>query len=180
MPEKEVIELLFQRRYLNSKTNNYIFTDLDNFGILDDIPDKCSISTSENELDVEYAENIKINMKDVNVKDILSYTLELLKKSSSLDISFDYSLDFENQFSLLKFQGVLRSYNRVVQLIFYNIDQLSQADQILFNEIYYFNSIYFNVNSFLKGHNFSSYFLTQGRVLDNRENYTKIKVFQDR
>jgi len=45
---------------------------------------------------------------------------------------------------------------------------------MLFNEIYYFNSIFFNANTFIKGNNFQSYFLSNGKVLDNRENYTKI------
>lgn len=51
---------------------------------------------------------------------------------------------------------------------------------MLFNEIYYFNSIFFNANSFIKDSNFKSYFLTGGRVLDNRENYTKVKLPKER
>lgn len=47
---------------------------------------------------------------------------------------------------------------------------------MLFNEIYYFNSIYFNANSFIKDDNFQSYFLSKDRVLDNRENYTKVII----
>ena len=44
------------------------------------------------------------------------------------------------------------------------------------NEIYYFNSIFFNANTFIKGNNFQTYFLSGERVLDNRENYTKINL----
>ena len=179
MPEAEIIAL-FEQRYLNSKTNNFIFTGINTFEILDDIPDKCDISMSDSDMEVEAAENIKIDMEEVNVKDILSYALQLLKNASLLDASFDYSMDFNSKFDLLRFQGVLRNYNRVVQLIFYNMDELSLEDQALFNEIYYFNSMYFNANSFIKGNNFPSYFLSNGRILDNRENYTKIKIFKSR
>jgi len=46
---------------------------------------------------------------------------------------------------------------------------------MLFNEIYYFISIFFNANTFIRENNFQSYFLSDDRVLDYRENYTKIK-----
>ncbi len=144
--------------------------------MLDTIPSRCGISIPENNIDIEYAQNIKINLADVNVKDILTYTLELLKESSLLDVNLDYTLEFNNKFDLLKFQSVLRNYGIVVQLIFYNVEQLDLKDQILFNEIYYFNSIFFNANAFIKRNHFQTYFLSNERVLDDRENYTKIKV----
>ena len=178
MNEKEMIEM-FKQRYLNSKTNNYIFSRIDDYKILDKIPNRCSILIPENDIDINFAENIKIDLDDVNIKDILSFTLELLKKSKFIDISFDYTIDFNNKFDLLKFQNVLRTYNRIVQLIFYKVEKLSHEDQMLFNEICYFNSIFFNANSFIKGDNFQSYFLSKDRVLDNRENYTKIKLIRN-
>lgn len=175
MTEREILEE-FKHRYLNLKTNNYIFCEIDDFKILDNIPDRCSISIAESSIDIEYALNIKIDLKEVNVKDILSYTLQLLKKSSLLDANLDYTLEFNNKFDLLRFQNVLHNYGIVVQLIFYNVEDLDLEEQMLFNEIYYFNSIFFNANSFIKGNNFQSYFLSNERVLDNRENYTKIKM----
>lgn len=47
MSEQEIIQL-FNDRYLNSKTNNFIFAGIDDFSILDHIPDKCCISPPEN------------------------------------------------------------------------------------------------------------------------------------
>lgn len=175
MSEQEIIQL-FNDRYLNSKTNNFIFTGIDDFSILDYIPEQCCISTTENDIDIDFAQNIKIDLAEVNVKDILSYTLEKLKKSSLLDTTLDYNLDFNNKFDLLKFHGVLRNYDVVVQLIFYNMEELSLENQILLNEIYYFNSIFFNANAFIKENNFQTYILTKERILDNRENYTRIKL----
>lgn len=173
--EKEILEE-FNYRYLNSKTNNYIFCDVDDFTILDKIPDKCSVSLSENDVNIDYAQNIKIDLREVNVRDLLTYILQTLKESVLLDVFFDYILEFNNKFDLLRFQSILRDYNIIVQLIFYNVEELSLEEQILFNEIYYFNSIFFNVNSFISGNNFKTYFLDNERVLDNRENYNKIKL----
>lgn len=175
MTEKEILEE-FKYRYINLKTNNYIFCEVNDFKILDSIPNICDISIPESSIDIEYALNIKIDLKEVNVKDILSYTLQLLKESSLLDVTLDYTLEFNNKFDLLRFQNILHNYGIVVQLIFYNLEELELEDQMLFNEIYYFNSIFFNANSFIKDNNFLSYFLSNERVLDNRENYTKIKM----
>lgn len=175
MTETEIIKE-FKYRYLNTKTNNYIFCELDNFSILDNIPDRCSLKIAESNLDIEYAQNIKIDLKEVNVKDILSYVFQSLKELALLDVNLDYTLEFNNKFDLLNFQKVLHNYKIVVQLIFYNLEELDLEEQMLFNEIYYFNSIFFNANSFIKDRNFKSYFLSNDRILDNRENYTKVKV----
>lgn len=175
MSEKEILEL-FRYRYLNSKTNNYIFSEIKNFDILKSIPDNCIISISECNLDIDKAINIKIDLEEIEVKDILKYSLNVLKELKMVDRFFEYDVDFNNKFDLLKFQSVLRNYNRIIQLIFYNIDKLSLEEQMLFNEIYYFNSVYFDANTFIKENNFQSYFLSGDRVLDNRENYTKIKM----
>ena len=175
MLEEEIIEE-FNHRYLNSKTNNFIFSEIDDLKILDSIPDRCNISTLENNID--YARNVKIDLAEVRVKDILSYVLQLLKKLSLLDVTLDYVLEFNNKFDLWKFQSILCNYGIVVQLVFYNVEELDINEQILFNEIYYFNSVFFNANSFIKGNNFQSYFLSNKRVLDNRENYTKINLIK--
>jgi len=175
MSENEILEL-FRYRYLNSKTNNYIFSEIKNFDILKSIPDNCIISISECNLDIDKAINIKIDLEEIEVKDILKYSLNVLKELKMVDRFFEYDVDFNNKFDLLKFQSVLRNYNRIIQLIFYNIDKLSLEEQMLFNEIYYFNSVYFDANTFIKENNFQSYFLSGDRVLDNRENYTKIKM----
>lgn len=172
---KEEIIKEFKHRNLNSKTNNFIFSGIDDFKFLNDIPDRCSISTPENDIDIEFAYNIKIDLSEVNVRDIISYTLDILKNSSLLDVTLDYNLKFNNKFDLFRFQNVLHNYGIVVQLIFYNLEELELEEWMLFNEIYYFNSIFFNANAFIHGDNFETYFITNERVLDNRENYTKIK-----
>ena len=170
MSEEEILEL-FSYRYFNSKTNNYIFSEICDFRILDNISDTCNISTFEDSINIDYAQNIKINLYEVNIKEIFSYVLKLLK--------IDIVLDFNNKFDLLRFQKIFRTYNIAVQLIFYNVEKLSTEEQMLFNEIYYFNSIFFNINSFIKGDNFQTYFLSNERVLDNRENYTKIRLVKE-
>lgn len=175
MTKEEIINE-FKQRYLNSKTNNYIFTNIDDFTILDMIPNICSVSMDDSNLDIDYAFNIKIDLNEIDVHDILTYTLEELKKQKLVDPFFDYKLDFNSKFDLLKFQNTLYNYRRIVQLIFYNVESLSNEEQYLFNELYYFNCQFFNVSTFTKNDNLNSYFLRQDRVLDNRENYTKIKL----
>lgn len=175
MTEKEILEE-FKYRYINSKTNNYIFTGIDNFEILSNIPEICSVTLYENSIDIDYAFNIIVDLENVKVKDILTYVLNELKNKHLLDENFDYTIEFNNKFDLFKFQKVLSNYNRMVQIIFYNVDKLSIEEQMLFNELYYFNSIYFDVNAFIKESNFKTYFLTGDRVLDNRENYERVKI----
>lgn len=179
MLKEEIIDI-FKYRCLNSKVNNFIFCEMDDFMILDKIPERCSISTPENNIDIDFAQNIKIDLSEVAVKDILSYTLEILKEHKLLDVYLDYPIKFNSKFDLFKFQNILHAYGVVVQLIFYNIEQLDIEEQMLFNEIYYFNSIFFNANAFIKGDNFQSYFLSGERILDNRENYTKVKLFNSK
>jgi len=157
MNEKEILEL-FRYRYLNSKTNNYIFTEVEDFDILKSIPENCMVSISECNIDINRAINIKIDFKKISVRDIITYSLNILEELNLLDSFFDYNIDFNDKFDLIKFQYVLRNYDRIVQLIFYNIDKLSLEEQMLFNEIYYFDSIYFNANAFIKENNFQSYF----------------------
>ena len=50
---------------------------------------------------------------------------------------------------------------------------------MLINELYYFNSLYFNVISLIND-NFKTYFLSQNRVLDDRENYHKYKIVKEK
>lgn len=177
MTEQEILEN-FRHRNLNLKTNNYIFCGVNDLSILDKIPSVCSISSTESNIDIDYAINVKIDLEEVNVKDVLSYTLQALKDLSLLDVTLDYNLEFNNKFDLIKFQNVLYNYGKVVQMIFSNVEELDIKEQMLFNEIYHFNSIYFNANSFIKNNNFQSYSLNNGQVLDDREDYTKVNVIK--
>lgn len=61
MTKEEVIEE-FKHRFINSKNNNYIFSESDDFDILKDIPKQCSISTFDSFIDIKWAQNIKIDM----------------------------------------------------------------------------------------------------------------------
>ena len=141
MTEQEILEN-FSHRNLNLKTNNYIFCGVNDLSILDKIPTVCSISSTESDIDIDYAINVKIDLEEVNVQDVLSYTLQALKDLSLLDVTFDYNLEFNNKFDLIKFQNVLYNYGKVVQMIFSNVEELDIKEQMLFNEIYHFNSIY--------------------------------------
>ena len=71
MTEKEILEE-FKYRYINSKTNNYIFTEVDNFEMLSNIPEICSVTLYENSIDIDYAFNIIVDLENVKVKDILT------------------------------------------------------------------------------------------------------------
>lgn len=176
MLEQEIIET-FQHRTLNEKNNNYIFTGIEDFGILESIPDRCSVSIRDHDVDIPFAQNIIVNLEEVLVYDILSYTLEELKKLKLLDVYLDYTLDFQ-RWNLFKFEHILKDCNSIVQMLVFNVEALTLGEQMLFNELYYFNSIYFNVNSFIQGEHFSTHFLTGNRVLDDRENYTKIELIR--
>ena len=178
MVKKEEIISLFEHRRLNEKTNNFIFTGVHDLSLLDEIPSTCAISLPDHDLDIDFAHNIKIDLQQIEVKDIFTYTFELLKKYKLFDVSFDYTIDFQNRRDLLRAQGTLRRYNQIIQLIFYHFERLSIEEQMLFNEIYYFNSIFFNANSFIEEEYFKTHFLSQDRVLDDRENYTKVRLRQ--
>lgn len=173
MLENEVIEE-FKYRYLNSKNNNYIFCEVEDNTILDKIPEQCDINESDSYHDIKTSQNIKIDLKEIKVKDIISYVLEVLKKRGML--SEQIWLDFSNKLDLLKLQGILREHGIIVQFVFYNLEDLTIEEQMLLNEAYYFNSMFFTANAFIKNGNFRTYFLTGDRVLDSRENYTKIKI----
>lgn len=164
----------FKNRYLNSKNNNYIICGLEDTDILNEIPEQCNINESDHYHDIKVAQNIKIDLNKIEVKDILSYTLEILKCKGIIPQT--EKLEFNNKFDLLRLQGILREHGIVVQFVFYNLEGLTIEDQMLFNEIYYFNSVYFTANAFIKNYNFQTYFLTGDRVLDSRENYTKLKI----
>ncbi len=164
-------------RQLNSKTNNMIIVGDELNKIINDIPDVTGISFIDDDIDVDVALNIKIDLSKVSVKDILTYSLSYLKQLKLVDEYFDCILPFNNKFDILKFRSILKKYNRVVQLVCYSIENLSIEEQMLFNELYYYNSPFFIVISLIKD-NFKTYFLTQDRVLDDRENYQKYEIIK--
>lgn len=178
MFENEIIDV-FKSRQLNIKNNNYIFSNNSDFSILDKLPGLCGISCDGYDIEIDMAYNIKVDLKEVAVKDILTYVLETLKSMKLLDVSMDYELEFVNKYSLFKFSNVLRNFSRIVQLVFFNVDELDIEDQVLFNELYSYNSLYFNVNSFIKESNFKTYLYGSTECLDDREDYTKVTVIEE-
>lgn len=168
---KDEIMSLFTYRNINYKTNNYLFTMLDNFSFLEKINDICEIKMPEEDIDLAKAYNIKIDLAKVKVNDILTYILNYL--------GIRETLNFNDKFVLFKFRNILNNYGLVIQLLFYNIEGIDLESHMLFNELVYFNSLYFNVNIFTKNENLATYFLSNNRVLDNRENYTKIAYLKD-
>ncbi len=175
--EEEVFEL-FQERIFNTKTNHYIFTGLTDFTILEKIPEKTNIRILEEDFqDIREAQNVKIDLCQVQLSDILSYVVEELKRKGLLDSSVSSSIPFDRRW-LFRFSYLLQNSRVALQMIFFHLEQLKKEEQMALNEIYYFNSIFFNANSFLLEDHFQTYFLTGNRALDNRENYQEIKVLK--
>ncbi len=175
MNDKKILTM-FSDRTLGCSTNNYIFSSVNNFEVVDTIPSRCFVELPEHNIDIDCSYNIKINLNEVCVEDILTYSLEHLKKLHLLDVYLDYRLDFESKSRLFKFQNVLRRYNVISQLIFYNLEGLPEEYQMLLNEIYNFNSVYFNVSSFIKDADFQTYSLFNGDRIEEGKDYTKIKL----
>ena len=163
----------FKSRQLNAKTNNMIVIGNELNTLVGNIPNETNISFIDDDILIKHATNIKIDLTKIDVKDILIYVLRQLKL-----VDDNYNLSFDNKFVLLKFNSILQNNNRMIQLIFYHMDDLSIKDQMLLNELYYFksfNSQYFNVIS-LTNEKFKTYFLSKNRVLDDREDYQEYKI----
>ena len=150
-------------RYLNDKTNNLIVIGDYSSDIIDNIPNECLINNNR------VAKNIKIDLSNIEVNNIFQYIL------NNYNINDNKNILFNNLLDLIKFQNVLSRNNIYSQLILYNMDLISKEEQMLINELYYFYSDNFNITSFVKDE-FSTYFLNNGRVLDDRENFQKYKI----
>ena len=172
MNEEEIIET-FTKRSLNIKNNNYIFTNVFDLRFLEKIPSICKLENTIYDLDIKEALNIKIDLSKIKVKDILNYIL------IKLNVNYE-NIEFTSKFNLLKFQGILKELNVIIQILIFNLDSLSIEKQMLLNEIYYFYSEYFNISAFISTRHFKTHFLIGNRVLDNRENYTLVSVYEQR
>ena len=159
----EILEC-FKERALNEKTNNMIIICENTKELVDSIPDTTRISYRDDNVDIDKAHNIKIDLSETSIKDIFKCALK-------------EEIPFDNKFSILKFCSVLSSSNKMIQLILYNMEDISVEDQMLLNELYYYNSSYYNVTA-VTNTNFKTYFLTQDRVLDNRENFQKYEIIK--
>ena len=175
---KEEITEIFNYRELNSKTNNMIIIGTDSRDLVESLPDTTDISFFKNSITIDTAINIKIDLTEINVKDILTYVLNYLKDLKLVDVSLDYTLPLTNMYDINKFITVLYNYNRVVQLILHNMEYLSEEEQKLLNELYYSNSPYFITIS-LTEKGFITYRLNYNRVLKPTEHYQEYEIIKN-
>lgn len=173
---EEIIDI-FTKRSLNIKNNNFIFTGVNNFEFLEKLPTICKLDNTLYDLNIREAINIKIDLNKIKIKDILAYILIYIKNYLKLDNNNE-KIEFVSKFDLLKFQGILNNLNVIAQILVYNLDSLTMEEQMLLNELYYFYSEYFNISAFIFEKHMQTHFLTGNRVLDNRENYTLVKVYE--
>ena len=175
----EVLNLL-KCRYLNSKNNNHIITQLtpeerklilnstingkmyiQNFNAL---KDEYYISNAP------YLRNVIIDLSNVSVKEIFILALEML------DIN-DKIITFDDWKSILKFRALLKEYGEGIQFIFYNPGFVKPEEQVLINHIFALSEYLYNSNFLLlEGEELSTYMGFKGKMLDSREDYMKIVV----
>lgn len=170
----EIIQTL-NYKALNSKCNNYVFSDIPSTvlpEIIKNIQPICQLSNVSDEVLYEINRldmiNMIIDISKINVEDLLNETLRMLEISKTLKLD-----DIK---SLLRFRGILREYNQAVQWIILNAQNLSIEDQMLLNELFVLNTYFFNTNILISNSDLSTYQLKNGIYLDDRENYEKIKI----
>ncbi len=176
--KQEIINKLSSRT-INLATNNLIINSFNSEEIVNEIPEVCGISFSGYNLDNEIAFNIKVDMKKVYVRNILTYLMTEMRDQKLFEPSFTYNLPFNNKYEVVKFNNVLQNSKRVIQIICYNMDNLSIEDQKLFNELYYYNSPWFNVTSFVDD-DFITYNLSGNRYLVESKNYQKYELIKEK
>ena len=176
MTYKELSETL-RFREITFSYNNMIIMGNYSEDLIRTIPTTTGISFPKNNIDIAASINIPINLAEINIKDILTYALNYLKELKLVDPSFDYTLPFIDQYSVKNFVEVLHNYNRVVQLIFYNIEYLSLEEQKIFNELYYYSGPFFSVITFTN-EEFKTYALSYDRELQDGINYQKHKIME--
>ena len=157
MELKEVILTLNEKK-LNEKTNHYIFTDIKNkeiHQIVKEIKPICTLRHPSLEVLHEIGRtdipNMVVDVSAVKVEDLLNETLSFLNISESIP--------FLDKKSLMRFRGILRNYNKVVQWIILNGDILNFQEQQKMNEIFWFNTYFFNINYLLTTSNLTTYCL---------------------
>jgi len=171
MNSNELIGELSMRR-LNTKTNNMIVIGEYTEELVDDIPETCVVTLPEEEQLVQ-VDNIKVDLSQVRVEDILTVILDSYD-DGTMDNEY-LNIPFKSLRSLITFQRVLKRRNIFIQIVLYNMDGLTEQEQMLINELFYYYSENFNVTA-IKRQEFSTYFLTGDRRLDSRENFTKYKL----
>lgn len=168
---------IFNSRELNIKTNNYIITDLDVFsrhkllaGINLEVPVSYIGDFTYFDSNLSTMKNVFIDLQNIQVSDILSCSLE--KLGISREITFDSATQ------LFKFRGILRENGICVSIIIFNSELLNGENRKLLNELYTLNTSFFNVNELLMSRFLSSTETLNGKMLDDRENYTRIRIIK--
>ena len=123
--------------------------------------------------------NVYLDMHYICVESILTYIMAQLRDRNLFHPSFTYSLPFRTKLEILKFDAVLKHDSIKAQLIFSNIDRLNEKDQRLFNELYYYNSEWFNIVTFVNS-DFITYELFGDRLLEENNHYYKYELAKDK
>ena len=169
MNEKEILGL-FSYRVL-SDNNNYLFTNIDDFGIIDKIPQTCNIALSQKRLSIPKANNIKLDIAKLQIESILRESLFYI--NATVGISNYFSL--RDKKDLEEYSNILKARKLINQLILYNIENLSEMDQTLLNELINYYSPYFNVNLFTSKEGLQHHLLLGSGTLNNYTSYNKVR-----
>ncbi len=159
-------------RQLNTKTNNMIVIGEYSKELIGEIPETCVVTLPEEEQQVQ-VDNITVDLSQVKVEDLLTFILDSYD-DGTMDHEY-LTIKFKSLRSLITFQRVLRRRNIFIQIVLYNMDGLTEQEQMLINELFYYYSENFNVTA-IKRQELSTYFLTGDRRLDPRENFTKYQL----
>lgn len=167
-----------QQITLNSKTNNYIYTGLDDeslIAILRSIPRE-TIITNPDDLygevtNIKKLHNTIINFASVPYSNIFYWALYSLKDTKAPSL--------EDLRSIVRFRNILMEHEMGIQFIMFNLDHLKKSEQEMLNYLLYMNTYYFNIVMLLKeDEELRSYQLPNGKMLDRREDYTKLQLIR--
>lgn len=172
-----VIEII-DKKHLNSKTNNYIFYGFDSASLYSVVNySRGRTPVIENFSDIESdvyvvdnkMQNILIDLSDTDIEELLNEIL--------MQTHINERLPFKDIKDILKFKSILRKNRKMLQLIFYNGEDLSREKQILLNDMFWINTYIFNIIYLLreKSH-LTTYETPKGYVLDDRENYQRYQI----
>ena len=149
-----------------------MFTNIEDLNIIKKIPDRCTLAYTKNNINVPYANNIKLDLNEIYLENILKKSMEFLDKIMT---NYRY-LDFKDKNSLTKYEETLRTYKMVQQLIIYNVEGLSESEQMQLNALYNYVTPFFNVNVFTREDNLSTISLYGSKSLNNYTSYNKVRV----
>ena len=173
----------FHDRTLNIKNNNFIIIgkNASDLSTLLEPTSKVHYNSFSSSCDhgIDTAYNIKVNLLDTNIHDLFKYTLKYLYALNIILSLNNYDLRFNRRIDVYRFDSILAKYNKMIQFIFYNFDNLSFDEQKLLNELYFYGSEYYNVTS-LANTDFVTYSVGDNLMLDSREDYNKLYYYKEK